>query len=351
MKHLKNLLIVIIISIFTFSCSDDLPVDNPYLGDYQNGYFITNEGPFGTGTGTLTFINDENEVVQNAYKTVNNEDLGNIVQSMTFYNDKAYIVINNSHKVIVANRYTMKKIAVIEGDAINNPRSFVAIGNKGYISNWGNSSIATDDFIAVINLDSNTVTKTIAVGEGPEEMVVSNHKIYVNLQGGYHQNNKVEIIDSTTDAVSTTLTVGDVPNSLVKDTNGAIWILCGGRPSYVTPETSGSLVKIENEEIISTFNFDGTTNHPNHLTLHANELLYNLNGKVYTMANSATELSTTSLDGLDGFYYAMHAHNNNLYVTTNPYTEEGTLKVFDLSTNTENFTTTVGLNPGSIVFQ
>lgn len=350
MKNFKNLLTLAIISVFAFSCSDDLPIDNPYLGDYQNGYFVTNEGPFGTGSGTLTFINDENEVAQNVYNTVNNEDLGNIVQSMTLHNDKAYIVINNSHKIVVANRYTMEKIAVIEGDNINNPRNFVVVENNGYVSNWGDPNDTTDDTIAVVDLTTNTITNTISVGEGPEDMLVLENKIYVNLQGGYHQNNKVEIIDTSSNTVSSTLTVGDVPVSILKDGND-IWVLCSGRPSYAAPETSGSLVKIENDQVVATINFEGTTNHPSHLTMNNNDLLYNLNGKVYAMSKTATELNTTAIDGLDGSYYTMKANNGKLYTTISSYGEEGTLKVFDLNTNTEIFTTTLGLYPGSIIFQ
>ncbi|RTZ82503.1 MAG: YncE family protein, partial [SAR324 cluster bacterium] len=91
---------------------------------------------------------------------------------------------------------------------------------------------------------------------------------------------KVEVIDTNTNTVTTTLTVGDVPVSIEQDSNGAIWVLCAGRPSYAAPETSGSLVKIENDQVTSTLNFDGTTNHPSHLAIHNNTLLYNLNGKI-----------------------------------------------------------------------
>jgi len=349
MNNTKVLLLLLISTLILFSCKVDLPIDR-YDGDYQNGYFVTNEGPFNSGTGTITFISDNGTVKQNIYQTVNEEDLGNIVQSMTIYNDKAYIVVNNSHKIVVADRYTMEKIAEISGTNINNPRFFVVSGNTGYVSNWGNASNADDDFVAVINLETNEVTSTISVGEGPEKMLLNGDKIYVILQGGYSQNNKVEVIDTTSNTVSSTINVGDVPNSILKDTNGAIWVLCGGKPSWTGAETKGQLLKIENDAITTTFDF-ATTEHPTLLTLNNDDLIYHLGGKVYATATTATELNTTAIDGLDGFYYAMTANNGKLYTTNaGDFASEGTLKIFDLSTNAELNTFTTGIIPGSIVF-
>jgi len=327
---------------------------SPYLGDFAYGYFVTNEGPFGSGTGTITYIADNGTVVQNAYQVANNgEVLGNIVQSMTINNDKAYIVVNNSHKIVVVNSYTLEKITVIEGDDINNPRNVVIIGNTAYVSNWGNASVATDDFIAVINLDTNEVTTTIPVGEGPDKMLVENNKIYVNLQGGRNsnQNNKVEVIDVNSNTVSSTITVGDSPNSIIKDSNDAIWVLCGGKPYYADVETSGKLIKIENDEVTLTLDFESNTTHPEHLTINGNDLIYTYNGNVFSTDVNSTELNTTTLDGLAGFYYSMNTKNNKLYVTNaGDFASEGTLKIFDLNDNSEIISISTGIVPGNIVF-
>jgi len=354
MNKLIKLLWLFILTLTITSCGDDLPIDQQEVGDFSYGYFVTNEGPFSGGSGTLTFIGDDDTVIQNAYKNVNNEDLGNIVQSMTVHNDKVYIVVNNSHKVVVANRHTLEKIAIIDGDNINNPRSMVVVGNKGYVSNWGNSSVATDDFIAVIDLTDNTISSTIPVGEGPEDMLVVGSKIYVNLQGGYSRNNKVEVIDTTSNTVSSTITVGDVPNSLIKDSNGTVWVLCGGNPApwqgATFTETNGKLIKIVNDVVDTTFEF-ATTEHPNQLNINSTNLLYTLDGKVYTLDDTSTILNATAIDALDGYYYAMKAHNGMLYTTNaGDYASEGTLKIFDLSNNNVVNTFSTGIIPGSIVF-
>ena len=59
----------------------------------------------------------------------------------------------------------------------------------------------------------------------------------------------VTVINTNTDAVETTLTIGDKPNSAVVDVNGNVWILTGGYTEYdanwnVIAETPGSLAMI-----------------------------------------------------------------------------------------------------------
>ena len=76
------------------SCEKDDPnptsVDEPTtVTSYDNGLFITCEGPFnsGAGTGTVSFFNRSSNTVSNdVYNAVNFVPLGNTVQSMEVYN-------------------------------------------------------------------------------------------------------------------------------------------------------------------------------------------------------------------------------------------------------------------------
>lgn len=351
MKKLNLIYKLAFLAIFLNACTDDDQKPDVPLGDYEYGYFITNEGPFQNGTGTITFVDDSGIVSQNVYQTVNNEDLGNIVNSMTIVDDKGYIVVNNSNKVIVVNRYTMEKEAVIEGQDIENPRFFIANEGKGYISNWGDPFDTEDDFIAVISLESNSVIGKIPVGEGPEKMVLDADKLYVCLQGGYGSNNKVVVVDTTDDSVTTNLTVGDVPNSITLDNNGDLWVLCGGNPAYTGSETPGFLYKIITENnALSSFEFE-STEHPSLLNSESGMLYYTLNGKVFQMNSSDDSLPSEGIDGLDGFYYSMNIRNGELYATDAlDYNSEGTLKVFNLSSGSLLETISTGIIPGQVVF-
>lgn len=348
MRNLKQLLILFALSIITFSCSND---DTPtFLGEFQDGYFIVNEGPFQSGTGTITFVDKDGKPTQNIYKATNNEDLGNIVQSMTIYGDNAYIIVNNSNKIVVVNRYTFKKVAIIEGNDVNNPRYLQVVNGKGYVTNWGDATKADDDFVAVLDLTANTISSTIAVGEGPESMVANGNSLYVALKGGYGRNNQVVVIDTSNDSIATSIEVAQTPNSLVND-NGTIWVLSSGVPSWAGTEEGGVLSKIESNAVTSTYEFE-TTEHPSALVDGGNgSLYYKLGGKIYAMNTTGTFNPTTN-SAFDGSYYGMTINNGKLYVTdAKDYASEGDLKIFDLSSGNLDATITAGIIPNGVVLQ
>jgi len=351
MKKSNLLFYVAFLAIFISSCSDDDGDMKEPEGDFKNGYFVINEGPFQNGTGTISFVEDGGPVSQKVYNTVNGEDLGNIVNSMGIADDKGYIVVNNSNKVIVVNRYTMEKEAVIIGDDILNPRYFVAGNGKGYISNWGDPFNTEDDFITVISLESNAILATIPVGEGPENMILDAGNLFVCLEGGYGQNNKVVVINTEDNTIRENIVVGDVPNSILLDRNSDIWVLCQGKPDYTGDETNGSLFKIESgTNAVSSIDFTATQ-HPNLLNYDSEKLYYNLDGKVFSFGISDTDLPTEAIDGLDGYYYTMNIDNGELYGTdAGDYSSEGTLKVFNLVSGDLMQTITTGIIPGQVVF-
>lgn len=348
----KHVVVFFILTLLGVSCSSD-DTDDTVIpeGDYANGILVANEGPFGNGTGTVDFIaNGSTTVLSSIYNTVNSDDLGNIVQSIAFTEDKAYIIANVSNRITVVNRYSFEKEASITA-GLSNPRYMVIANGKGYITNWGDPVDETDDFIAVVNLETNTVEQSIEVVFGPEEILARNNKVYVAHQGAYGFNNKVSVIDATTQQLTTTITVGDVPGSMQVDGTGNLWVLSSGKPNYSGEETGGVLSKIDTnaDTVISSIGF-GTTEHPSRLNLDNSTLYYFLAGGIYKMENSTTSLPTTPvLDGLS--FYAMKIHEGKLYGTdAKDYASNGSLTVYDLNTKTELNTFNVGIIPGGIYF-
>ncbi len=350
---MKHYLLFLSFLILLISCKSD---DNtqPQDGDYHNGIFVTNEGPFQNGTGTITFISDVGEVTQEIFKKANQKDLGNIVQSMYLYGDRAFIVVNNSHKIEVVNQFSFKELAVIEGSFINNPRYFVAINNKGYISNWGNPQDPNDDFVAVINLDDYSLITTISVAEGPEKMLLKDNDLYVALQGGYGFNNKVLQINTQNNTLSQVFTVGDVPLGIEKDDNGVIWILCQGIPNYASglTETGGNLIKIENNQIVENFSFASETVHPKNLSIDNGNIYFTINDAFFKMENTALVIPNNPISGITGNFYTIKAKAGKLYATdASDYVSEGKLKVFNLDSASLLGEYETGIIPGKIIFQ
>lgn len=302
---------------------------------YQNGVYILNEGGFFASNASVSCLKPNWMVDNNIFANKNAaSQLGDVAQGMGFQGNNAYIVVGNSNYVKVVDRNTFALVATITGQMLN-PRNIAFYDGKGYVTNWGDPSNVADDYVAIIDLATNTVTGTIPVVEGPEEIVASNGKLFVAHQGGYGQGNSVSVIDATTNTVES-IPLGDVPSALEID-NANLYVLCSGRPYYVAPETAGQLVKIDLTDYTNktTYTFPSTTDHPAFLTLDTSSLFYMLGSNIYKMDLTDNALPTTSFIDLSTenvqIPYAFEKIGHRFYVADAvSYTStDGKVFVFD----------------------
>ncbi|WP_298476730.1 Calx-beta domain-containing protein [uncultured Maribacter sp.] len=323
---------------------------------FENGILVSHEGNFGQGNASISFVSSDLENIENGiYKSVNGVDAwGDNAQSIAFNGDMAYVIMNGSQKIEVVNRYTFESVATIGGPSESdflNPRYMAIANGKGYVTNWGDGSSTEDDYVAVINLETNTVESTISVVEGPEKIVAYNSTVYVAQQGGWGENNVVTVIDATTNTVETTITVGDRPNSLRLDADNNLWVISGGNPSWTGNETAGQMDKINTTDntVTSTLNF-AVTEHPGNLEVDGANLYYYMSGSVYEMEVTSTTLPTASeITGLS--FYDMAVINGKLYgVDAKDFVSNGSLEVYDLTDNSLLASKEVSIIPGGIYY-
>jgi len=303
-----------------------------FAQNYTDGIFVLNEGMAGTDGASVSFIKN-NIVTNDIYSTANdNAALGNTGQSFSIHGDYAYIVLNMSNKIEVVNKYTLVHVASIE-TGLNNPRYMAFSNGKGFVTNWGNGGI-TDGYIAVLNLENNTVESNIAVTQGPERIQEINGTLYTAQQGGFGYGNTVTVIDPVALTVSGSVTVGYVPNSMfVKD--GFLYVLCGGSPSWSGAETFGSLSKIDltTNTIVSTTDFP--EQHPANLRAgNGNDVYYTIDADIYKTDITATTLPQAPIASLPvvGSYgvYGMDFIDDVLYVADAVnYTSPGHVYLYD----------------------
>lgn len=362
MKMNKFFFTTAVAAVFLTGCTNDdensMDPTTPEveLLPYENGTLVLNEGNFMTGNASASFVaRDSINAQQDIFATVNSIDAwGDTAQSMAFDGDTAYIVVNGSQKVEVVNRFTFESLATIGGtdqpDFLN-PRYMDIANGKGYVTNWGDGTDPDDDFIAVVNLESNTVESTIPIAEGPERILAVGNTLYVALQGGFNFNNDVVVIDATSNSVTTTIEVGDGPNSLQLDDDGNLWVLSGGKPAFTQDETAGQLDKIDltSNEVVGSFSFEATE-HPGYLSHENGNLYYSLAGDVFNMGTTDTELpEEASISGTA--FYDMTVNDGKLYgADAKDFSSNGSLEIYDLSDNTLLNSVEVGINPGSIYF-
>lgn len=338
--------------LFIAAISGCKPEDNNNTQDaYGSGVFITNEGPFNTGTGTVSFYNRQTgEVSNNIFEVVNNRPLGNIVQSIEVHNNKVYIVVNNAAKVEVVNVADFVSTGVIEN--VGSPRFFTGIDeHKGYLTDWNSG-------IKVINLDSNTVSSTIGTGgNGAEQMKLIGNEIFVANLGGFGNDSTVSSINTSGDVLTATIAVGHRPQSLSVDANGKLWVLCSGYQDWVNPvnDTPGKLVRLNpaTKTVELTLVFPSNSDHPLSLIANAakNTLYYSLNNGVFEIDINATQLPSSALINRSFYNTGIDPVSGYLF-GTNPldYVQDGYVSRYDLSTGNLIDSLHVGVIPGNFYF-
>ena len=344
--YLVSALVGLILLLNACNAEDDKPFD-----DYSSGVFITNEGKFSGGTGTVDFYDRSIGGIKNDIFTKENNgaSIGNILQSMGFYKDTAYLVVNNANKLSLVNYKSFKSITTINGFTL--PRYYLNVNATfGYVSDWGANGLTGS--IKVLDHATKTIAKTIITGKGADKMILIGTTVWVVNSGGFGKDSTVSIVSTVADSVLSTIQVGLGPNSIVQDGNGDIWVLCGG---YFDRSESGKLVKIRNNKV--EYSFDVPKSASALVTDMSKSILYFIaNGKIYQKdianfgANPPSVFITQpyfrvpyslGIDSKSGYLYCTDAKD---------YSSEGRLYIFDPQTKVLKDSVKTGIVPGNIYF-
>lgn len=338
MKRLLKLCTMLVAILLLQNCTSDdrdIIVDTPPpSGDYANGIFVLNEGGYTYSNASVSFIDNSGQVYNNIFYAVNQRALGDVAQSMAFHEDKAYIVVNNSNTIEVVNRYTFEHIVTVENDILT-PRYMTFYEDKAYITNWGDPADTTDDYVAVLDTETNVVINTIPVAEGPDAIVNNNGTLYVAHYGGWGYGNTISVLDSNTETVTSSIQVADVPRNMMIHNND-LYVLCAGKGDYTGNETLGGLYKINmaTNQVTNEIMFANGV-HPGNLKINDDALFYTLNTEVYKMNLTNFSLPTTPLFNTNtqnmGVLYGFSIINENIYIAdAKDYTSNGEVYMYNL---------------------
>ncbi|SNR45773.1 MULTISPECIES: YncE family protein [Hymenobacter] len=337
------------------SCDSNDNESSPKYNLNKDGsnVFVLNEGQYGTPNGEVSLFSKSSRTLldNSTFHTVNQRDLGDVVQSMLVVGEQGYIVLNNSKKVEVVNLKTFASVATVNG--LEQPRYAVAAAtNKVYISEW--VSLGGAGRVSVLDTRTNIITKTIAVGRQPEQLLLAGGKVYV----ANSDENTVSVINPSTDAVEATITVQDGPSSLVQDQAGTIWVLCGGITRYgntppypVLSSTPANLIKLNTTtpaaSVVLPFARGGASN----LRLNGakTKLYYRYAGAVYEMNTTATTLPATPLIRRSFYGFDVDPADNTIYGSVAPFTTTGKFIRYQ-ATGAAIDSFNVGLLPNGFVF-
>lgn len=352
---LSNLAIIFIVSFF-ISCEKD---DNE-KSNFENGVYILNEGDMSKSNASVSFLNYETDLISDdIFMEVNQRPLGAVLNNACISGDKIYMVLNASGKIEVANASDFEELNVIEGFV--NPRYISTSDNKAYVTQWNNMT-DTKGAVKVVDLKTNSITKTIDAGTGPEGILSTSKNVWVANGGGYMVDSTVMVINAIDDKILKTIVVGHNPKELVKDSNGNIWVLCYGYVEYaadysISRETPSKLVCISAStyEIIKTINIADNL-HPQHLDISSDGKTvyygagYGFNGIFAVSIDSESAPSAPIVEGM--FYgFNVNPQNDEIYACEAPsFTDPGKLIRYKQS-GEKIKEYTVGIGPNGVIFK
>lgn len=307
MKLCHALLIAVLLS----SCIKDKPqepVKTAVNVDPETRVLVINEGGFHDNNAGVSLYDPSSGAVADDYYKLqnNNAPLGDICQSMTKYNNHYYLVVNNSHKVVVVNAGDFVKTAEING--FNSPRYLLPITyNKAYVSDIYAASIQ------VVDLNSNTITGSIPCIAGTEEMALIYNKAFVtNTNSDY-----CYVINTITDAIADSINVGKGGSSITIDKNAKVWVLTSGNTSA---GQNGKLLRIDpvTLQVEQSLAFNASER-PNSLRINkTRDTLYYLNNGINQFLIAATTLPAAPLisEGTKIYYgLGVNPKNYSIYVS------------------------------------
>lgn len=280
------------------ACTKDSPDNQPGAGLREGAsVLVSNEGQFGNGNASISYYNQETDSLYlGFFEQINGRLLGDVLQSITIKEDKAWLVVNASQTIEQVRLPEFELETTISG--FTSPRYFLPIdAQKAYVTDL------YADAIAVVDLNENKIVSNISVPGWTEEMILVGKTVFVSAPWFFDDpvSEKVLVIDSESDILIGSISVGVDPGPMVMDANGDIWVLCKGD---AIAGQLGGLYRInpETQSVESNYPFDdfALTFAPRLAVSPDGEVLYFVRQSVYAMPIDATILPAAPLIAAEG---------------------------------------------------
>jgi YVTN family beta-propeller protein len=340
---MKIRLCVLAFIIILFSCKKENEIKPAELPEsHTEGVLIGNEGNFNWSNASLSFYDkSQNKVYNGVFKDANNKPLGDVLQSIYVDSNKAYLVINNSGKIVEVNLNNFKEIKEYIG--FTSPRYLVKSGNYAFVSDLYANAVYVVDLTQSGN---NAIIKTIRVNGWTEQMVIYHNNLYV---AGVNSNN-VYVINIATKTLIDSIPTADAPMSLTFDKDNYLWAYCGDYQSenYVLEK-----IDIYTKEPIAYLSLPANNGQ------YATKMAINYSrDKIWLLYNGVKTISVED-STLQDFIAQSNFQtpygigvdkDDNVYIAdAKDYVSKGTVYVFD-KTGSQKNSFQVGIIPGSFAF-
>ncbi len=181
---------------------------------------------------------------------------GASVWAMVFISDtKAYATVSNDNTysggVWIFNPSDLSEGAtLISGSEGGNPEGIILVGKYVYVAYAGYSDSTHGNVVKVIDTDTDTVVATITVGTNPQALAANSDgtRVYVANTGSYnyttysYENCSISVIDTSTNTVTSTISMADGtgPSVLAITDDGKLYTTGYGASIYYIDTTAST---------------------------------------------------------------------------------------------------------------
>jgi hypothetical protein len=202
------------------------------------------------------------------------------LQHIGFYSKYAFLVLNNTDKVKVVDRFGFNKVAEIT-EQLNNPRYIAFNNNKIYITN-------DTKYVNIYDANNLAFISRLNINDTAERIVSAGNNIFVqNAAWGY--GNKITYINGSDSTVNSQITVPNGQIQKIIADNGFVYAIASdaAADSYIYQISStGAITK--------TINLTGISKAAN-LTIDGGKFYFTSGMKIYGMNVNASTIPTSPI--------------------------------------------------------
>ena len=334
---MKKLLFLITAIYISYSCSDETLISNE--NSVESFVFVACEGNFGASNGTIHYFNQSGD----AFSI---DNIGDIVQSLEVYNNKLFVIVNNSHKILVyditENGLSLPGIEVSTNES--SPREMVIVEDNLYFTNWNTNDIKK------LNLFNYVISDFSSLDGKPESIIYDNGKLYVAIQmnNDYSDSNKVNQISIETGTIEKEWTVGFGPTSIIKNDNN-IYVANTYYDENFNAFYGTSRLNIINDEVLVN-NYNEGVVCGGSIHKFSSSIFRSSDGGIISLDVNLNFISNTKIgDEIPSQLYSTEIINNKIYFGITNFTDINLVKIYNSNNELES-TFEVGLFPGDFAY-
>lgn len=340
------------------SCDDDDEEWDPTGGGNvsfaETRAFVLNEGSWNANNASLVYFDWKQDSVLGVdiYLKQNGRQLGDVGQDVIAVGDNMYVCLNGSNYVAKLNGYGIEQGRVSFTSYANLGAVRYAVEKDGYlyVSSYGG-------YVSKIDAKTMTYVDSVKVGNNPEQVVVSDGKVYC-INGGWGYDNRLSIIDLKTFKAENVETVYNGERVLTY--NGRVFIQGYGAAypdydyqigeydvktkSYTRLATATNAV-VGNDKIYLANSETDWTTYATSVTFSYYDLKSNKLVASSFLTDAPEELASSSVYGM-----SVNPYTGDIYVLTSSYTSNGWIYHFDKNGRFVKKLSSFGISPRKIVF-